>query len=552
MKKLFLLVLLIFLGTSCLKGKPEFVSSNIDRATTDEQKGAIYFLQSDFGALRQHGMKSNILPFKIANAAILMMKGHDPDKENSRRALNRMYRSYGLLVDANVANLPLGTTMKKSEYLGLFKGKLSSARSKHVPRLETEGSGFSCVACHGGLSYDPTGKPLVNKVYLGVPNTSLNIEKYTNDVYKGFLKIVDKKKEFLSYLKKVFPEMSKREYRTVKMIFKKEIVKKVLSLKKNLDRQSPASNGGAGLTNGVAALKFQLGLISNKHNEENETGFTSIPAIFDRNFRSSLLYDGLYEPLVFVDNKDLANSTEHIDQLARITTFFTVPSSANKISVAQHHFDKSKKIFQYLKTAKRPKFPGRIDYNIAKHGEKIFLNKCSSCHGVYSSLDNNLTPKLVSFPNKFVEYSEIGTDASRLDVIDNQLVETINDSLMGKYLNAVKRDGYIAPILTNLWITAPYLHNGSVPTLWGMMNPDQRPKKFLVGGHALDMNKVGVLSTVSNVDKSSTYKNNYIPWASPEMYNTELEGRSNKGHEKPFDLMTRKEKLDLIEYLKTI
>ena len=46
--------------------------------------------------------------------------------------------------------------------------------------------------------------------------------------------------------------------------------------------------------------------------------------------------------------------------------------------------------------------------------------------------------------------------------------------------------------LNGIWATAPYLHNGSVPTLWDLLLPaDKRPKSFKVGGREFDPDKVG-------------------------------------------------------------
>ena len=36
-------------------------------------------------------------------------------------------------------------------------------------------------------------------------------------------------------------------------------------------------------------------------------------------------------------------------------------------------------------------------------------------------------------------------------------------------------DGYVAPPLEGIWASAPYLHNGSVPTLWHLLHNDSRP-----------------------------------------------------------------------------
>jgi hypothetical protein len=36
------------------------------------------------------------------------------------------------------------------------------------------------------------------------------------------------------------------------------------------------------------------------------------------------------------------------------------------------------------------------------------------------------------------------------------------------------KPGYIAPPLVGIWASAPYFHNGSVPTLWQVLDPDSR------------------------------------------------------------------------------
>ena len=49
--------------------------------------------------------------------------------------------------------------------------------------------------------------------------------------------------------------------------------------------------------------------------------------------------------------------------------------------------------------------------------------------------------------------------------------------------------------LNGIWATAPYLHNGSVPTLWDLLLPaDKRPKSFKVGAREFDPVKIGFKS----------------------------------------------------------
>ncbi len=108
---------------------------------------------------------------------------------------------------------------------------------------------------------------------------------------------------------------------------------------------------------------------------------------------------------------------------------------------------------------------------------------------------------------------------------------------------------YKARPLNGIWASAPYLHNGSVPTLYDLLLPaDRRPEKFLVGSRELDVGKVGF--------KSGGYSNGF-------MFDTRLPGNSNKGHEyaagktplpngKVLPPLKHAQRMALIEYLKSL
>ena len=52
---------------------------------------------------------------------------------------------------------------------------------------------------------------------------------------------------------------------------------------------------------------------------------------------------------------------------------------------------------------------------------------------------------------------------------------------------------YRARPLDGIWATAPYLHNGSVPTLYDLLSPqDERPRSFCIGDRQFDPVKVGL------------------------------------------------------------
>ncbi|NBV22114.1 MAG: hypothetical protein EBS05_09380 [Proteobacteria bacterium] len=97
--------------------------------------------------------------------------------------------------------------------------------------------------------------------------------------------------------------------------------------------------------------------------------------------------------------------------------------------------------------------------------------------------------------------------------------------------------GYFTRPLRGLWTSAPYLHNGSVPTLWDLLQPaSQRPKKFAVGHREFDPVRVGYAANPA-----------VVKWE----LDTALSGNRNTGHEYGV-LLTETEKWDLIEYLKTL
>src|SRR3954466_7506420 len=99
---------------------------------------------------------------------------------------------------------------------------------------------------------------------------------------------------------------------------------------------------------------------------------------------------------------------------------------------------------------------------------------------------------------------------------------------------------YVAPPLAGVWATAPYLHNGSVPTLWHLMHPAERPTAFDVGGHALDLVKVGI----AGMEHEGLWITppDYTPWAKPVRIDTAVAGLHATGHEAPFDTMSEPDK----------
>lgn len=124
---------------------------------------------------------------------------------------------------------------------------------------------------------------------------------------------------------------------------------------------------------------------------------------------------------------------------------------------------------------------------------------------------------------------------------------------------------YKARPLNGVWATAPFLHNGSVPTLMDMLKPaEQRPKFVQLGTLEFDVEQVGIKQTLK-LNK----KHNPVYIDGVFVLDTQLPGNLNTGHEfssqwdadKPYDeqkkgvigpLLTDMQRKQIIEFLKTI
>ena len=126
--------------------------------------------------------------------------------------------------------------------------------------------------------------------------------------------------------------------------------------------------------------------------------------------------------------------------------------------------------------------------------------------------------------------------------------------------------GYRARPLNGVWATAPFLHNGSVPTLMDLLLPvKERPTLVQLGGTRFDVDKVGIKQDPElRMEQGSTYADNGL-----FILDTSLPGNLNTGHEfsdawiegnhysnQPRGVigpaLSEQERLAIIEYLKTL
>ena len=138
-----------------------------------------------------------------------------------------------------------------------------------------------------------------------------------------------------------------------------------------------------------------------------------------------------------------------------------------------------KDIHAYVSSLSAPPWPRSIDEALATEGKELFTRDCAGCHGSYA--DDPLDDAADTYPNLLLPLDVIGTDpvvANGGVVHAPELVEWYNGSFYGERTRMEPADpfpGYMAPPLDGIWATAPYLHNGSVPSIELVLNSKARP-----------------------------------------------------------------------------
>jgi hypothetical protein len=200
---------------------------------------------------------------------------------------------------------------------------------------------------------------------------------------------------------------------------------------------------------------------------------------------------------------------------------------------------------RYLSNLAPPPWPfsqtNPINQQLAAEGEKIFTRDCASCHEPRGDRTNKVIP-----------IAEIGTDDERMHSWAKVAAEEANRRVkeMGidrPPMTELDPYGYLSPPLDGIWLRAPYLHNGSVPTLRALLDPpNERPQSFHRGYDVFDPVNVGFKEPAPRPTG---------PTGEPQdayfLYDTRERGNGNGGHTYGTQL-SAEDKEKLLEYLKTL
>ncbi|MCI0547121.1 MAG: hypothetical protein L0027_07530 [Candidatus Rokubacteria bacterium] len=196
--------------------------------------------------------------------------------------------------------------------------------------------------------------------------------------------------------------------------------------------------------------------------------------------------------------------------------------------------DEMKWLEGYLRALPPPRYPFSVDSTLAGAGKVVFDRSCAGCHA----------PGPGSRLGTLIDITEIGTDRNRLESWTQAGADAANKvrtELGVNYGKMTKTNGYIAVPLDGIWLRAPYLHNGAVPTLRDLLEPvDRRPPVFYRGYDVYDPRNVGFVSSVSSEGGRAFFR-----------FDTSERGNGNHGHVYGTDLAPAA-KESLLEYLKTL
>jgi mono/diheme cytochrome c family protein len=366
--------------------------------------------------------------------------------------------------------------------------------------------GVNCALCHTSTVQASASSP--RRLVLGMPAAGFKLGEYIN-----FLRAVGRDERFDADT--LMPAIEKRFDLSLleRPLYRYGVIPRTRDALRELDDDFqwldrwPAQGPGRVSTFSGWKVHFHY-----DPNADDFVGTSDFPSIWNQRIRRDVPshWDG--------------NNTSLLER--NISASLAVGATKDSIDV-----DELNRVGMWLLDLQPPSFPKRrIDTALASRGERIYGQQCASCHDVGGSEFGAITP-----------LEQIGTDPDRVTSFTPDLVEDMNMLGGGKpwaFSHFRKTDGYANGPLDGLWLRAPYLHNGSVPSLRALLFPAQRPAVFHTGYDVYDWQDGGFVTSGPQARRRGF------------RYDTRLRGNHNTGHLYG-TLLPARQRDALIEYLKT-
>ena len=378
-----------------------------------------------------------------------------------------------------------------------------SRRKVVIPRV-----GMNCAICHTGTVRDtPAAAP---RIYLGMPANTFDLQAYLQ-----FL--IDCAADGRFTADNVVREIAARTNLDPlqRMVYSQAVYQTreaLLDRSRRLafTRHEPLWGPGRVDTfNPYKTVQFNFPVPEN-----GPAGQTDLPSIWNQGPRRGLQlhWDG---------NND---SMEERNKSAALGAGVTPPSIDLR---------SMKRVEDWIVGLPAPKYPFAVDETLAARGAPLYGRYCAECHEFGRAKVGQVTP-----------IGEIGTDRNRLDSFSYEFAANMNLLYAGypwRFTHFRKTGGYANLPLDGVWLRAPYLHNGSAPSLRDLLEtPEARPKTFYRGYDVYDSKRAGFVSTVPEEGGKKFF-----------LYDTSLPGNGNGGHLYGTQLPSA-DKDAIVEYLKKL
>jgi processive rubber oxygenase RoxA-like protein len=202
------------------------------------------------------------------------------------------------------------------------------------------------------------------------------------------------------------------------------------------------------------------------------------------------------------------------------------------------------RVKEWALTLPPPAYPFDVDPALAARGEVLYReNKCVRCHADVRFRTAGFVDPAWTV-GRVEPLSEIGTDPGRWRsytflFASNQY--SLYPDSKHRFTHFRKTAGYANHPLDGIWLRAPYLHNGSVPTLRDLLDaPEARPKVFYRGYDVYDPVKVGFRTDVAEEGGRKFFR-----------FDVNQKGNGNGGHVYGVRLPDADKKA-LVEYMKRL
>ncbi len=252
------------------------------------------------------------------------------------------------------------------------------------------------------------------------------------------------------------------------------------------------------------------------------------------------------------------------------------------------HVASTAKALAFARETQSPVFPEALDAELVQRGADLFHGRtepadksafkaCFECHGTYTKKPTNLD---FSKPGSWTvaytgseELKKVRTDGTYNEIVQKfrPVSEHINELAsflaeqgtpdLAPHFDHLEGKGYVPPPLVGVWATAPYFHNGSVPTITAVLNSEARPEIWSreQSPHVYDLECVGMKYTEMPRAEYDAFlaESAEAPYKSKAsldqmfVYDTKGFGRGNMGHTFG-DSLTVEERTAIIEFLKSL